>query len=355
MEVSAKPRHDWIDLMRGTAVVLVIVMHSQYAISIRYEGLWSWLPILSEYLAPFRMPVLMFLSGLMLVRSLNKGGKRFFVGKLKNIVHPYVVWTMVAVVLYYVRWVVAEDPMPESLFPLILHPYNYLWFLYCLIIYYVSAYFIFRLPGAWPPVIAAVFYLAYYAFTSHWFPQWLLIPDEGRLIGQVPALPAKVVTYALFFMLGGWLGENLDRFAARLAKFNLAIVWGLAVLCLLGFMLPLEPISPTYILISLASLIPLMRLAMLSWLQRNTLALQWCGRNSIVLYVAHIPILLVTINVVYRLAPNGNANLMFLLLFCLALMSCCLLAWISQRWAAARFLFSFNVGSRKAQVRGIAS
>ncbi|GHB09838.1 acyltransferase family protein [Salinicola rhizosphaerae] len=340
---GAKARYGWIDLMRGTAVILVIMMHSQFAISIRYEGLWMWISILSEYLAPFRMPVLMFLSGLMLVRSMNKGGRRFFVGKLKNIVHPYIVWTFVALLLYYARFVLLGEPMPEELFPLLIHPYNYLWFLYCLIIYYVVAYFLFRLRGAWPPIIAAACYLLYYAVTSRYAPQLLLIPHEDKLVGFAPALPAKIVAYALFFMLGGWLGENLDRFVSRLAGVHPLIVWALAGLCLLGFMLPFTPLSPVYILISLLSLIPLMRLAMVGWLQRCTGALQWCGRQSIVLYVGHIPVLLVAINVVYRALPEADANLAFLILFCIALSSCCVLAWLSQRLSIVRFLFAWNV------------
>lgn len=352
MGIGAKARYGWMDLMRGTAVVLVIMVHSQFAISIRYEGLWEWIPTLLEYLAPFRMPVLMFLSGLLLIRSLDKGGRRFFAGKLKNIVHPYVIWTFVVVALYGARFVMLNEAMPEELFPLLILPYNYLWFLYCLIIYFIAAFFLCRLRGAWPTVIAAATYLLFYFVVSHYAPDFLLIPNEDKPAGVEPSLPAKIVAYAIFFMLGGWLGENLDRFVAYTVNLKPLIVWGLAGLCLLGFMLPFEPLSPAYILIALISLVPLMRLAMLGRLQRSTGALQWCGRNSIVLYVGHMPVLLVAINVVYRAMPDWDANFVLLVLFCIAFSSCCLLAWMSQRWSAVRFLFSYNIKHGAARAQG---
>lgn len=348
MEQTTAARYRWIDLVRGTAVVLVIVLHSQYGISIRYDGLWSWLPLMSEYLAPFRMPVLMFLSGLMVARSLQKGPRRFFTGKLKNIAHPYVVWTLVAFVLYSLRWVLMNEPMPDELFPLLILPYNYLWFLYCLFIYYVLAFFLFKLSAKGAVAVTLVGYLLYFYLAQHLAPDWLLVPDDdGRM---VPTLPTKIVFYAVFFMLGGWLGENLSGFAEGLARLNPFVVWLLVAICLAGYLMPLHPFSPVYLLISLASLVPLARLAMLGWVQRCTTLLQWCGRQSIVLFVAHMPIILVVVTVLSKAMPDSNANLVFGLLFGITFLCCCVLAWMSQRWAAVRFLFAYNLKGRQVRV-----
>ncbi|WP_157958556.1 acyltransferase [Salinicola sp. CPA57] len=349
MGQTVQTRYRWIDLLRGTAVVLVILLHAQYAVSIRYEGLWSWLPLLSEYLAPFRMPVLMFLSGLMLARSLDKGPRRFFIGKLKNIAHPYMIWTAVIFLLYSVRWALLNEPMPEELFPLFLYPYNYLWFLYCLFIYYAAAYVLFKLGSRWAVAMTVVAYLLYYFLTSALMPHWLLVDNAEGYV--VPTLGAKIVIYAVFFMLGGMLGENLDGFAGRIASLNPIVVWLLVALCAVGFIMPFQIFSPIYLLISLASLIPLARLAMLSWIQRWTTLLQWCGRQSIVLFVAHIPILLVAITVLAKMMPASDANLVFILLFCLTFLSCCVLARMSLRWAAVRFLFSYNLKPQRQRAQ----
>ncbi|OFT62640.1 hypothetical protein HMPREF3159_03780 [Brachybacterium sp. HMSC06H03] len=57
-----------MDLLRGTAILLVIAHHLRLVQQI-WDGGTPWAMVeLSEALAPFRMPALLFASGLLLAR-----------------------------------------------------------------------------------------------------------------------------------------------------------------------------------------------------------------------------------------------------------------------------------------------
>ena len=91
-----------MDLLRGTAILLVIAHHLRLVQQI-WDGGTPWAMVeLSEALAPFRMPALLFASGLLLARSLRRPPGRFLAGKLRGLLWPWLLWS--AVMLPILGW-----------------------------------------------------------------------------------------------------------------------------------------------------------------------------------------------------------------------------------------------------------
>ena len=67
--VSGSTRVGWLDSLRGVAILLVVVLHAGEALRVAV-GPTPGLDQVNLFLEPFRMPVLMFLSGFLLPQSL---------------------------------------------------------------------------------------------------------------------------------------------------------------------------------------------------------------------------------------------------------------------------------------------
>ena len=70
------PRIGWMDSLRGLSVSLVVMFHA----SGQFAGDGSVsdvLTIANDLFAPLRMPTMVFLSGLLVPRSLTKGTREF--------------------------------------------------------------------------------------------------------------------------------------------------------------------------------------------------------------------------------------------------------------------------------------
>ncbi|NSX38244.1 acyltransferase family protein [Pseudarthrobacter oxydans] len=88
-QISAKKRMQWMDVMRGAAVLLVILFHTESQISGNLPGYEPIFAIFNDAVAPFRMPTLMLMSGMLLPRSLRKPVGAYLRGKLFVIGWPY--------------------------------------------------------------------------------------------------------------------------------------------------------------------------------------------------------------------------------------------------------------------------
>lgn len=83
-------------------------------------------------LAPFRMPALMFLSGMLLEKSLSKPAGRFVLGKVDRILWPYLVWSVVFVLV-----AIPGNPPPDLMRELFLDPTSPTWYLAYLFLFFI--------------------------------------------------------------------------------------------------------------------------------------------------------------------------------------------------------------------------
>ena len=158
---EVKSRHAWMDSLRGAAIILVIHYHVTENIS-KYPDTPQILIDLTNLIAPLRMPILIFLSGLLVSKSILKGKKEYFSGKMKNILYPFLIWTVIMYALSYAKEIYLGDPMETTfLQALTVMPLYHLWFLEFLLIYYIVIYY---MKNIQPLIILSSVIFVYFIF-----------------------------------------------------------------------------------------------------------------------------------------------------------------------------------------------
>ncbi len=93
-DAPRKARLQWMDMLRGSAIVLVMLWHSS-AVPVLYGArMPEAVRAVNMFFLPFRMPTLMFLSGLLLPASLRKPLPVYYAGKFAAIGWPYLVFVL---------------------------------------------------------------------------------------------------------------------------------------------------------------------------------------------------------------------------------------------------------------------
>lgn len=86
-------REYWIDILRGLSIFLVILNHwNKYVEKLQPEILFKYFNLINTFFGPYRMELLFFLSGLLIDKSLRKGKKKYYEGKIKALLYPYFLW-----------------------------------------------------------------------------------------------------------------------------------------------------------------------------------------------------------------------------------------------------------------------
>lgn len=262
MPRTTSSRAVWMDIIRGLAMLLVILGHS-----VEFPALYGYVlshPLTSVGIPfrPFRMPALLVLSGLLLTKSLAKGLPRYYAGKIANIAWPFAVW----LVLFFVLW-----GSPEILsLPLIWTDGSYLWFLVVVGICYLVG----PLTRLIPPGLIVI---------------GLLVMSQ--LVGD--SFWIRQSYYGAFFFAGAWLATYSDSLVAiprfvRWVCLGTAVTWSVYTTAththphetVYGFALSCMGVLAAIVYFARA---------------RSTRAfgwLAWVGRHSIVFYVAHMPAIL---------------------------------------------------------------
>lgn len=265
---NALERHNrrigWMDVLRGLAILLVILHHSTQIVEYRVADLPEFFTFISEFFSPFRMPMLMFLSGLLVAGSLKRPAGEYTWGKIRRILWPIVVWTLIYNGMQFVVEGGGFNPFSLGFWN------SYLWFMQ-----FVLAYYLVALLVRWVPIWVLIVLPLAGAF---------FIPDDLELLQRFLYLMP-------FFFLGSFVEKYWDQYASRLS-----VRWA-AILCIVplgvalfsGLVTPLwyQPIAAIpamlgiLILVRVSATIPDVR-----WLA----PVRFVGRYSLVYYCAHYPV-----------------------------------------------------------------
>lgn len=255
-------------MLRGLAVILVALFHIQYPVGERVPGTPDELMRFGEAMQPFRMPLLFFLSGLLLPRSLAKPAKDYTLGKLRGLVWPFALWTVIVAVCFEVLW--NDDPL--WLFrdvPAMLMGWQHMWFLSVLIICYAIAPLTRSVP-AWtlpiPMAVAATF-----------------IAPDGSWVDYFQ----KVLWFGAFFFAGAAVSRYLHTWQrlhplVPAAMLVFTVAWGYVAAhdgelrTTMGISTFLTSFVGVLGVVWLAPRIPRIRF------------LEWAGRGSIVVYLVNL-------------------------------------------------------------------
>ncbi len=270
-----RTRMHWMDALRGLAVILIAFNHSfdfprQFGFDFRFEGR----QILFGSLEPYRVPLLLVLSGLLLLPSLKKPLDAYLWGKVSRILWPYLVWGVFTAIAVVDRVDLLDINYWRS-GPL------HLWFLAVLLGVYLVAPLVRFIPAA---VLA------------------LIGPLTLLLIGETDQDIRFFLFWSFFFFAGAALAPHLSRIQQLGVWFP--IVMGVAaVVIAYASVNRFIQVLPNYPLAVFASL---PGLAFLLWLAPRLPRLSFLelvGRHSIVMFCAHPISMLITAR---ALAPWAN-------------------------------------------------
>lgn len=258
-----RPRMEWMDTLRGTAILLVVLWHAPAVPALFGADVPDWLLTLDFFFLPFRMPTLMFLSGLLLAPSLRKPLVRYYAGKIAMVVWPYVLWVQLD------RLLLGSD-----------HPWfhwrayyatSYLWFLFFIGVFYAVAPLLRRVPTGVVVLLCAA--------------ANLVLP---------PGVEDRMAYFAVFFFLGHLVGQR-PGWLDTMTRGRLVWVWaagGVAVGALsavtgleYAYQVALAPFSVAGIAAAVA---------VARWVDERGRSPRWLvsvGQHSIVYYVSHFPVM----------------------------------------------------------------
>ncbi|GAA1999715.1 acyltransferase family protein [Microbacterium ulmi] len=195
-----KPREAWVDAAKGIAIILVVFLHATFDDFSAIPD-WKWLGYFST-LETFRMPLFFFTAGIFSSRALAKTLPRLIDDRLFRLIWLYLLWSTIGVFAAQLFPFVAETGAP-GWWPLplmIIQPNPATWFIYALIVYFLVAWCIRRLPVWLQLTGAAVLSLLFHAEVI-WFGS-----SEWTKVGE----------YFFFFLLAVFLGPRLVAIVPRI-------------------------------------------------------------------------------------------------------------------------------------------
>ena len=133
----------WMDLARGIAILLVIAHHAMALLARVEVDVPELMRMIDAVFAPFRMPLLVFLSGMLVTRALAKPTPVYFGRKARGLLWPYLIWSLVVLAV--------TGGLTFSLLRNVLYyPPTFLWYLWFLFVYYAIAWAPSSLRGSAP-------------------------------------------------------------------------------------------------------------------------------------------------------------------------------------------------------------
>lgn len=263
-------RLDWLDAARGIGIVLVVIGHelrAQMAAGVAPPG-WQ-APVWDAAIYAFHMPLFFVLSGMTFVGSaLTRPWPVLLRSRLQTLVYPYILWSVVSVLLSYMATGNVNHPMtPAAIADIWRQPVLQYWFLYALFLIQLAF-----LPLARVPLAAALLSL-------------VLV-----LVAWPPMAPilTEVVLMFPFFVVGAVTGPRLLARGFRIAPASLAMLaLGAALLFALLFVHAFEHEASRLErdALALCGVVVVIAVAMLAGHRSQLLIL--LGRASMAIYVLH--------------------------------------------------------------------
>jgi uncharacterized membrane protein YcfT len=265
-------RIDWVDYAKGFCIIFVVMMHSTLGVE-NVAGREGWLHAVVDFAKPFRMPDFFLISGLFLAQVIDRDWRTYLDRKVLHFVYFYLLWTAIQFAIKAPVFVHEHGPLNtlwlyvESFW----EPFSTLWFIYLLPIFFVLSMLAHSLRI--PPLVV---WLAGAALEiAH-------IHTGSTVIDEFASRFVYFYTGYLFaprlFALAKTATAHPETALAGL------VAWGLINgLLVFNGLAELPFVSLALGLAGAAAVVGLSALLATSDLARP---LRYCGRNSIVIYLA---------------------------------------------------------------------
>lgn len=308
-------RQSWIDVVRGLAVILVVLVHAMQRTELFTGHEFTRLETLTIIVTPLRLPAMFLLSGLFVTRSLAKGPAAYVTGKLRRIAWPYLLWSVLLIAFFSTLLRVTGIGFGWEVFWRIFYdPIEHLWFLAYLLLYFGIAMLLRWVPA--PYLLLGVIALS-------------AVPVEGQWL--------RFWANASFFFAGVMLSAYRDKivrgFWVSVAMFVAALALS-AAHALRLLQLPEAPWNLPIVLLFIVGAAGITSpIARSVWLAPA----RYVGVESIVFYIAHWPV----VSFVAQFCAEKQADpwLAFAASLAAGLLVPWVLAALAARWKPASALF----------------
>lgn len=134
------------DIAKALGIILVVYGHALIGVaSALSPDQVSVAALISIY--AFHMALFFAISGAFAGNALSESPRVFGLRLLKRLIHPYIVWSVILITAHYYMSAFTNTPMTHLDYTEILHaPPAVMWYLYVLVLYFVIAWSIQRLP-----------------------------------------------------------------------------------------------------------------------------------------------------------------------------------------------------------------
>ena len=109
MVKSSRNRVLWIDNMRGFSVIFVMLLHVSIISGTDENSNFYIINYINSSLKPFRLGLMFFVSGLFVTSGLNKGIHIFIHRKIKSILYPFIIWS----VIYSLAFIISANKLKD--------------------------------------------------------------------------------------------------------------------------------------------------------------------------------------------------------------------------------------------------
>jgi uncharacterized membrane protein YcfT len=316
---SKAARCGWIDQARGLAIILLVIFHAgRHAAD--HVAVPQWIGTALLALAPFRMPMLMVVAGLLLERSLRGGAVPFVQRKLRQILWPFLVWTLLSLVL--------AGEAERLLEPKIWQGHANLWFLPFLFSYFMVALLVRRAPHLLVVLVALLI---------------SVLARDGSRHGE------RLFVLMAYFYTGAFFGQHLERFAAWMSWRTVALLAPFVVAAALASAATgVVRYNPLWFPVVLPALVCVFSLLRQCEAARPLRTVAFVGRHAVVYYVVNSPIYVALAPWLAARGFSALAVISISLLLVLVVTTALALARTRSRAIALLFEFPSQAARREA-------
>ncbi|MET8311821.1 acyltransferase family protein [Micromonospora sp. NPDC005173] len=276
-------RAEWADAAKGACIILVVLWHVvvkdylqiDWHVGVPVPGLWG---TLGEQLLPLRMPLFFTISGVFAATAVQRPWRVVARSRIAGFLYLYAVWLLIHTVIFAAAPDFPTDRATSALGlleQLTITPSN-LWYLYALALYFTVAKVALRAPRVLVLVPAA-------ALSA--------VAAAGLL--DAPGNRAGLYQNLIFFLAGLYLRPQIEWWAATATRRRLALTSGAYVLALAAMATVGAQrwfgVWPEVSVVAVA--FGVTAAAQLGRWPALSRRLSTLGRNTLPIYVIHMPVL----------------------------------------------------------------
>lgn len=155
-------REGWVDVAKGFAILLVVSFHAIiFPANLGMALGWQWF---ASALDTFRMPLFIFTSGLFAAKALSRPLRELWQTRVARLLWLFVLWSVIWFAVWYAAPPLGTSRIgqrPDELAMMFISPNQNTWYVYALVLYFLAAWGLRRLPVAVQLGLAAALAVAF--------------------------------------------------------------------------------------------------------------------------------------------------------------------------------------------------